>query len=128
MSERRGSIRKKSFLSGRIYFNKRRGSLDCLIRDLSGDGARIIFSDAVNFPDVVDLYIPHKEATLRAHVKWRRGDEVGLAFDEPQTASAAVAQDGDLGQRVAQLEAEVAALKRIVTRLRREADGENEAA
>jgi hypothetical protein len=84
MAERRRSVRKKSFLRGCVYFNKRRSAIDCLIRDISDQGARIIFSGAVNVPDVVDLYIPQKEQTIRARVQWRRGDEVGLAFREAE--------------------------------------------
>lgn len=61
MAERRRSVRKKSFLRGCVYFNKRRSAIDCLIRDISDQGARIIFSGTTNFPDVVELYIPHKE-------------------------------------------------------------------
>jgi hypothetical protein len=30
------------------------------VRDLSEKGARIIFSDTVTLPDVVDLYIPQR--------------------------------------------------------------------
>ena len=86
MAERRRSVRKKSFLRGCVYFNKRRSAIDCLIRDISDQGARIIFSGTTNFPDVVELYIPHKEQTVRAHVQWRRGDEVGLAFPEAAAA------------------------------------------
>ena len=82
MAERRRSLRKKSFLRGCVYFNKRRSAIDCLIRDISDQCARIIFSGATNFPDAVELYIPHKEQAVRAHVQWRRGDEVGLAFPD----------------------------------------------
>lgn len=101
MAERRRSVRKKSFLRGCVYFNKRRSAIDCLIRDISDQGARIIFSGAVNVPDVVDLYIPQKEQTIRARVQWRRGDEVGLAFPQPETARPASPQPqfGDLAQR-----------------------------
>jgi hypothetical protein len=91
MAERRRSVRKKSFLRGCVYFNKRRSAIDCLIRDISDQGARIIFSGTTNFPDVVELYIPHKEQTVRAHVQWRRGDEVGLAFPEAAAAPAPLA-------------------------------------
>ena len=63
-----------------IYFNNRRNVVDCLIRDISPYGARLIFSDAVTTPDVLDLYIPQKEQTLRIHVIWRHGQEVGVAF------------------------------------------------
>jgi hypothetical protein len=123
MGERRRSVRNRSFLRGCLYFNKRRGSLDCLIRDLSDSGARIIFSDSVSVPDVVELYIPQKERTVRARVQWRHGYEIGLDF--PGSArtqeSPPAPPSGDLVQRVTQLEAEIASLQRMVKRLRRDA-------
>ena len=63
-----------------IYFNNRRNAVDCLVRDISPYGARLIFSDAVTTPDVLELYIPQKEQTLRIHVIWRHGQEAGVAF------------------------------------------------
>ncbi|MFL6934868.1 MAG: hypothetical protein ACJ8EJ_09505, partial [Xanthobacteraceae bacterium] len=38
--QRRKSSRQKSFLHGCIYFNNRRSAVDCLIRDISREGAR----------------------------------------------------------------------------------------
>ena len=125
MSERRVAPRQKSFLRGCIYFNNRRSVMDCLVRDLTEDGARIIFSHAVNVPDVVELHIPQKEQTLRARVKWRRGDDVGLDFTEPEAAASS--SDTELGKRVAQLEAEVVALKRMVRQIKRELPNPNDA-
>jgi len=117
MAERRGAQRQKSFLRGCVYFNKRTMSLDCLIRDFSEQGARIIFSENVNVPDAVELHIPQKQKTLRARVQWRHGDEIGLAFPDAVRA----ADGGDaLGLRVAQLESEIAALKKLVKKLRAE--------
>lgn len=72
MAERRRATRQKSFLRGCVYFNKRRGAVDCLIREISDEGARIIFSDTVNVPDVVELYIPQKEQTVRARTTRKR--------------------------------------------------------
>jgi hypothetical protein len=118
MSERRIAQRQKSFLRGCIYFNNRRSAADCLIRDISETGARLIFSSTIAIPDVVDLYIPQKEQTLRAEVQWRFGDEVGVAFPAAQTPEPAVdAERGDVGERLQKLEAEVAALRRMVRRL-----------
>ncbi len=119
MAERRQAIRQKSFLRGCVYFNKRRGALDCLIRDYSDRGARIIFSETVNVPDMVDLYIPQKEQTVRARVQWRSGDEIGLAFPDALRAADGTS-DGELALRVAQLESEVAGLRRLVKKLRAE--------
>src|SRR5258708_40347709 len=79
-TERRRSTRHKSFLRGMIYFNNRRNVVDCLIRDISPYGARLIFSDAVTTPDSLDLYIPQTEATPRIHVIWRHAPEVAGAL------------------------------------------------
>lgn len=122
MAERRGSPRQKSFLRGCIYFNKRRNAVDCLIRDISDAGARITFSDAVSIPDAVDLYIAQKEQTLRAHVQWRHGDEVGLTFPDAARAADGTS-DGELALRVARLESQVSALRRELKRLRQDIGG-----
>ncbi len=123
MAERRRSVRNKSFLRGCVYFNKRRGAMDCLIRDISDEGARIIFSDAVSVPDVVELYSPQKEQIVRAHVKWRHGDEVGLAFPAAGSAAGAAPEFGELAQRVAHLESEIAVLRRTLKQLKSELPG-----
>ncbi len=118
MAERRRATRQKSFLRGCVYFNKRRGAVDCLIREISDEGARIIFSDTVNVPDVVELYVPQKEQTLRARVRWRHGDEIGLDFPDFALPAAGPPELGELAQRVAKLEATVALLRRKLRQLK----------
>jgi PilZ domain len=124
--ERRRITRNKSFLRGMIYFNNRRNVVDCLIRDISPYGARLIFSDAVTAPDVLDLYIPQKEQTLRIHVIWRHGQEVGVAFAqatqvEPGAETGDTASSAGLAERVARLELEIAGLKRILKKMKTDA-------
>lgn len=129
--ERRRTARQKSFLRGMIYFNNRRNAVDCLIRDISPYGARLIFSDAVTTPDVLELYIPQKEQTLRVHVIWRHGQEVGVAFAQAAHVDPA-AEPGDpgsspgqaLAERVARLEMEIAGLKRILKKMKTDAGPE----
>jgi len=129
MGERRGSRRSKSFLRGFVYVSRKRGALACLIRDLSEKGARIIFSDTVTLPDVVDLYIPQREQTLRARVEWRRNDEIGLAFTAAERAADASPSAAEVIQRVAMLEAEIASLRTVLKRLKAErADAGDEVA
>jgi len=120
MSERRTSSRQKSFLRGRIQFNNRRSSVDCLIRDLSEDGARLIFADTAGVPEVMELYIPQKEQTLRAQVQWRNAGEIGVAFAAAARTRAHPAGMAELAERVTQLESEVASLKRMLRRLKTE--------
>jgi hypothetical protein len=56
---------------------------------------------------------------VRAHVQWRRGDEVGLAFPDAIRAAGGT-PDGGLAARVAQLEGAVSALRRELKHLRHE--------
>jgi hypothetical protein len=116
-SERRRIARQKSFLRGMVYFNNRRSVADCLIRDISPYGARLIFSDTVTTPDTLDLYIPQKEQTLRAHVIWRIGHDIGVAFPQA-TQSDPAAPSGELAERVVKLEAEIASIKRVLKKLK----------
>src|SRR4051794_34554060 len=126
--ERRKTARQKSFLRGTTYFNNRRNAADCLIRDISSYGARLIFSAPVTTPDVLDLYIPQKEQTLRIHVIWRHGQELGVAFAQPAQLDPAVESGGDLAERVARLEVEIAGLKRILKKMKTDAGPEFEVA
>jgi PilZ domain len=126
MAERRRVVRQKSFLRGCVYFNNRRSAFDCLIRDLSDKGARVVFSETLSVPDMVELYIPQKEQTVRAHVEWRHGGEVGLAFPDAIRAADGTT-DAELGMRVARLETEIASLRRALKRLQREVSGGDDA-
>jgi hypothetical protein len=121
--ERRKSSRQKSFLHGCIYFNNRRSAIDCLVRDISQEGARLVFSQTATIPDLIELHIPQKDQTLRAHVHRRTPGEVGVTFDAAHAQVATTGND-DLPARVERLEAEVATLKRIFKRLRADVDVE----
>ena len=128
MSERRKASRTKSFLRGRILFNNRQAGADCLIRDFSEQGARLIHSGTTGIPDTIELHVPQKDQMLRAQVQWRRGDELGVTFAQGADAKPQAAAPADLAARVEQLEAEVAQLKRLFKRLKAEVAGGTEAA
>ena len=129
MKERRQVQRQKSLLRGRIYFNNSNSTAECLVRDISTHGARLLFEDEVTIPDIVDLYIPQKERTYRTQIIWRHGTEAGIAFAIPEEAAHA-AESGDLAARVKKLEQEIEMLKRTLKRLKSEstAGGDFEAA
>jgi len=120
MADRRGARRQKSFLRGVVYFDKRRGALNCLVRDFSEQGARIIFSETVIIPKVVNLYIPQREENLRAVVQWRHGDEIGLAFTAATEIDRPEPERSELVKRVAELEGEITKLRRRLKRLQQE--------
>jgi hypothetical protein len=114
MTERRSVSRQKSFLQGRIFFNNRRTSVDCLIRDFCQDGARLKFPSMTATPDVVELYIPNKDESYRARVQWRNADEMGVVFDadvsSPSLAPAAA--PADWSARIHKLEHDLGVLQR----------------
>jgi hypothetical protein len=121
-ADRRNALRKKSLLQGRIFYNNRRSSIDCLIRDFSETGAKLKLSEAIAVPEVMELYVPNKDEFRRARIQWRAGGEIGVAFGgaaeggliEPAVASS------DVQARMQKLESDIAALKRIVNELRAE--------
>ena len=119
MPERRNATRQKSFLQGRIYYNNRRASVDCLVRDVSEHGAKVVFGGAVTIPDVVELFVSNKTEPLRARVQWRRGKDMGVTFGE-DVVQDQLAASSDLVGRLLRLEGEHAALKRTVSDLRAE--------
>ena len=118
--EYRKVARQKSLLRGTIQFNNRRSVLDCLVRDISPYGARLTFSDKVTVPDAIELNIPQKEQTLRSHVIWRHGYEVGVAFAQ-HAHMEGPPEDDDLAARLQRLETEVAALKRLLRQIKADA-------
>lgn len=115
MTERRSAPRQKSLLQGRIYYNGRRSSTDCLIRDITETGAHLKFSGTVTVPEVFELYIPNKQDSFRARVIWHRGEDIGVEFETtaPHVDSPRLApSDASLEDRVSKLERELAALRR----------------
>jgi hypothetical protein len=114
MAERRSAARKKSFLQGRIFFNQRRTSVDCLIRDFCAQGARLTFSSMTATPDVVELYIPNKDESYRAKVQWRNANEIGVGFEREAASPPLVpeAPPADLSARIHKLEHALSSLQR----------------
>jgi hypothetical protein len=132
--DRRASARQRTYLQGYVYYNNRSAAADCLVRDLSDRGAKLLLSENVVIPDLIDLYIPKKAETFRARVQWRHGNEVGVAYVDPKNGRAADqgvdhgagnievpaerGRDGfELADRVERLEAEVVSLKRTIRSL-----------
>jgi len=68
MIERRAYPRHKTLIKGRIYFNNRLSSMDCIVRDIGENGSRLEFSENVTLPDVFELYLPNKDEYFQAHV------------------------------------------------------------
>ena len=88
MSEHRSSPRIRSLLGGRIEFNHRQSTMDCLVREMSEGGAKLEVTHSVTIPDEFDLVIPSKDQHFHAVVRWRQAKFLGVEFMNLQPAVA----------------------------------------
>lgn len=111
------ALRTRTFLKGVVYYDNRRASIDCTIRDLSDTGARIVFSTMVVVPDNFELHIPQKQMTLPAQVRRRDEYEVGVSFEDQRSNEPRRINDREMAERVTKLENELVAMKRALKKL-----------
>ncbi len=113
MIERRTLVRHKTFFRGRIYFNNRLSSMDCMIRDATAHGGRLEVSDSVALPNAFEIYLPNKDEYFHAKIEWRRGGSIGISWSLEQFSGQRSEHSGSehaIGDRLAKLEQEVARL------------------
>jgi hypothetical protein len=113
MIERRTLVRHKTFFRGRIYFNNRLSSMDCMVRDATAHGGRLEVSDSVALPNAFEIYLPNKDEYFHAKVEWRRGGSIGISWSPEQFSGQRPEHAGPehaIGDRLAKLEQEVARL------------------
>ena len=81
MQERRGQERRKTYLGGQTVYHQRYCAIDCLVRNLSQDGAWLVFADGEwILPSEFDLLIPHRGDSRPARIVWRKQADVGVQF------------------------------------------------
>lgn len=101
-----------------MFYNSRRQSADCIIRELTEEGGRLTFTDPVGLPHAFELYIPNRDQMFRAETVWNHGTEVGMRLEkQPGHADATLvpAAEHTLAERIEKLEREVATLKRRIS-------------
>jgi PilZ domain len=78
-TQRRVSTRRRTLLTGKLVFNDMASVLDCVVRDLSENGARIKLAALVQLPPAFDLRL-HDGRYYRCKVRRRTGLELGVEF------------------------------------------------
>ena len=56
--------------------------VDCVILDMSEDGARIVSVSGAPFPDTFTLQLSRNNELAKATVMWRTSDTVGVKFQK----------------------------------------------
>ena len=107
--ERRKEGRSPSYLGGQITTDRRLIAIDCVVRNTSGAGARLVVPHATLLPDAFELHIPKKNCAYRVRTCWRGTGDVGVEIMPLDAAEAPIPLT--LARRLKLLEAENAALR-----------------
>ena len=101
--ERRKHTRTSSYLGGRVAFNHLYATTDCLIRNISPEGCRLVFHAPTALPAHFVLSIPTREQAINARLVWRTEKEAGVAFEVPEARQPVSL---DMARRIKRLEDE----------------------
>jgi PilZ domain len=89
--------------------------MDCLVRNLSRNGAMLEFSEPVVPRQEVDLCILSRAESLRARVVWCNGVRAGVSIEQPDFGSVITIETARL---IRKLKADREALVKRVAQLR----------
>jgi hypothetical protein len=78
----RASPRRRRLNGAKIVFNNNASVIDCVVRDISPQGARIRVASPIGIPDRFDLRIDRSGTTYPSKVAWRSNDQIGVTFDQ----------------------------------------------
>lgn len=82
MEDRRSDFRKDTTYAAKIIGDKRRPPIDCTVRDLSDNGAKIEVLENAPLPYEFEFEIPDLNLCVRTRVAWTNGRSYGLMFIE----------------------------------------------
>jgi len=113
MQDRRERVRDKVFFGGVAEVNDRGSTMDCVVRNISEDGACVEFPASTQLPAQINLTIGRKGRSFLAELIWRQANRVGLAFRTMVTDAPA----NDLDARLRRSEQKKRQLQRRIKQL-----------
>jgi len=81
MDEKRKIARRRVLKVGKIIFADGMRVLDCTIRDMSDQGARLLIANTVGIPDTFHLFEKSSAMIYPSTVVWRQPSAIGVKFD-----------------------------------------------
>lgn len=112
--ERRRHPRGKTLYGGIVAFNSRCSTVDCVVRNFSAAGAKIVLATPVLLPHAFDLTIARKEASYRARLVWRNSLEIGMRFVADSESNVLSL---DVARKVKTQKAQIETLRRRIAEL-----------
>ena len=80
MLDRRRNVRDKVLYGGVAELSAHGATMDCVVRNISEQGACIEFESVARVPEQINLTIARKGRSFLARLIWRQANKVGLAF------------------------------------------------
>ena len=119
MLDRRESPRDKVIYGGVAEIGEDGSTRDCVVRNISEQGAKIEFGSPMRFPkEQISLTIARKGRSFLAKIIWWRDNFVGVAFGSETSSEPAVS---DLEERLRKSEQKKKQLQRRIRELLDEA-------
>jgi len=82
MVERRAIARTSISKNALLFVDEERGVFACHVRDIANGGAGIQLNDLNVLPLTFELTFDHFHNVRRCQIIWRRGDLVGVQFQD----------------------------------------------
>jgi PilZ domain-containing protein len=115
MQDRRQNARDKVIYGGVAGVSGRGATRDCIVRNISENGAAIEFSNAVQLPkEQMSLAIARKGRSFLARIIWWRDNFVGVAFSDEKPYEL---PESDLAERLRRSEKKKRQLQRRIKQL-----------
>ncbi len=86
MDDKRKVPRRRVLKEGKIVYADGLRVLDCTIRDISENGARLLIANTVGLPDKFQLFEKSSGLLYPASIAWRQANAIGVQFDGPATS------------------------------------------
>lgn len=113
MLDRRRNVRDKVLYGGIAELGADGARMDCMVRNISEQGACLEFVNAARMPEQANLTIARKGRSFLARLIWRQANKVALAF-RIMTSEAPVS---DLDERLRRSEIKKRQLQRRIEEL-----------
>lgn len=77
------AVRPRVLNSGKLVIHGGQSVIDCVVRNMSEDGARVRITIPTMLPNTVELLVVKNDMIYPAEVRWNRNSEAGLRFTGP---------------------------------------------
>lgn len=81
MENRRNQLRLRRLKDGRLSFHDRRSVVNCTVRDVSEQGARLLVGEAYLLPQRFEISITGGPPRTARRI-WVRPNEMGIRFED----------------------------------------------